>query len=87
VLAHYEKVRDIVLPTLGPERRATYSPFLPISRKTGVVLQVPILEWDGEARHRVFEEDGKKEELSVTGRQRQTAMESGLGDALAGARR
>ena len=28
VLRHYEKVRDVVLPTLGPERRATYSPFL-----------------------------------------------------------
>src|SRR5437870_12510982 len=26
VLENYEKVRDIVLPTLGPERRATYSP-------------------------------------------------------------
>jgi len=25
VLANYEKVRDIFLPTLGPERRATYS--------------------------------------------------------------
>jgi len=67
VLAHYEKVRDIVLPTLGPERRATYSPFLPISRKTGVVLQVPILEWDAKRGTVVFEEDGKKEELSVTG--------------------
>ena len=31
MLAHYEKVRDIVLPTLGADRRATYSPFLPIS--------------------------------------------------------
>ena len=29
MLRHYEKVRDVVLPTLGPERRATYSPFLP----------------------------------------------------------
>jgi len=67
VLAHYEKVRDIVLPTLGPERRATYSPFLPISQKTGVVLQVPILEWDAKRGTVVFEEDGKKEELPVTG--------------------
>jgi len=29
VLAHYTAVMDIVLPTLGAERRATYSPFLP----------------------------------------------------------
>ena len=67
VLAHYEKVRDIVLPTLGPERRATYSPFLPISTKTGVVLQVPILEWDAGRGTIVYEEDGKKEETVVTG--------------------
>jgi lysyl-tRNA synthetase class 1 len=67
VLANYEKVRDIVLPTLGPERRATYSPFLPISPKTGVVLQVPILEWDAGRGTIVFEEDGKKEKLPVTG--------------------
>src|SRR5271166_2843954 len=37
VLANYEKVRDIVLPTLGPERRATYSPFLPLCPRTGRV--------------------------------------------------
>jgi lysyl-tRNA synthetase, class I len=67
VLARYEKVRDIVLPTLGPERRATYSPFLPISQKKGVVLQAPILEWDAKRGTIVFEEDGKKEELPVTG--------------------
>src|SRR3954471_8101266 len=32
VLKHYERVRDTVLPTLGPERRETYSPFLPVSQ-------------------------------------------------------
>src|SRR6185436_13466746 len=44
MLAAYDKVMDIILPTLGPERRATYSPFLPISPRTGVVLQVPMIE-------------------------------------------
>src|ERR1700754_3305726 len=29
MLAAYDKVMDIILPTLGPDRRATYSPFLP----------------------------------------------------------
>ena len=67
VLANYEKVRDIVMPTLGPERRATYSPFLPISKKSGMVLQVPILEWDARRGTIVFEEDGSKEETLVTG--------------------
>src|SRR5437763_2525369 len=34
VLANYEAVRDVVMPTLGPERRATYSPFLPVCPRT-----------------------------------------------------
>ena len=42
LLEVYDKVMEIILPTLGPERRATYSPFLPISERTGIVLQVPI---------------------------------------------
>ncbi len=67
VLKHYEKVRDVVLPTLGPERRATYSPFLPVSPRTGVVLQVPVLEWNVEAGTIVYEDEGKKYETPVTG--------------------
>jgi lysyl-tRNA synthetase class 1 len=43
MLAAYDKVMEIILPTLGPERRATYSPFLPISERTGIVLQVPMI--------------------------------------------
>ena len=43
---HYDAIRDVILPTLGPERRATYSPFLPISPTTGKVLQVPIVDRD-----------------------------------------
>ena len=44
VLERHDAIRAVVLPTLGPERRATYSPILPISPKTGRVLQVPIEE-------------------------------------------
>src|SRR5262249_25057691 len=44
MLEVYDKVMDIILPTLGPERRATYSPFLPISPASGKVLQVRVLE-------------------------------------------
>ena len=44
MLAVYDKVMDIILPTLGPERRATYSPFLPVSPTSGKVLQVPMIE-------------------------------------------
>jgi lysyl-tRNA synthetase class 1 len=67
ILANYEKVRDIVLPTLGPERRATYSPFLPLSPHTGRVLQVPVTEWNSGRGTIVYEEEGRREEVPVTG--------------------
>jgi lysyl-tRNA synthetase class 1 len=67
MLANYERVRDLVLPTLGPERRATYSPFLPISPRTGHVLQVPVSEWNAQRGTIVYEEEGRREEVPVTG--------------------
>ncbi|EAU42812.1 lysyl-tRNA synthetase [Fulvimarina pelagi HTCC2506] len=44
MLAVYDDVMEIILPTLGPERRETYSPFLPVHPVTGVVLQVPMVD-------------------------------------------
>ncbi|HKD22571.1 MAG TPA: lysine--tRNA ligase [Rhizomicrobium sp.] len=67
ILAHYEQVRDIVLPTLGADRRATYSPFLPLCPRTGRVLQVPVVEWNKTTGSIVYEEDGRKTEVPVTG--------------------
>jgi lysyl-tRNA synthetase class 1 len=68
VLELYDQVNAIILPTLGPDRRATYSPFLPLSPKTGRVLQVPILERNLKAGTIVFEdEDGTRTETPVTG--------------------
>ena len=67
VLTHYEKVRDVVLPTLGAERRATYSPFLPVSPRNGHVLQVPIVEWNVARGTVVYEDDGERVEVPVTG--------------------
>ncbi len=68
VLARYDEVMRVILPTLGPERRATYSPFLPISPKTGRVLQVPLIARDVDAGTIAFEdEDGTKVETEVTG--------------------
>jgi lysyl-tRNA synthetase class 1 len=47
----YQEIMDVMLPTLGEERRATYSPFLPIHPETGHVLYVPMKSVDGkEAR-------------------------------------
>src|SRR3546814_8034698 len=37
VLRHYDEVKNVVLPTLGPERRQTYSPFLPLCPRTGQI--------------------------------------------------
>lgn len=68
VLRHYDAVINVVLPTLGDERRATYSPFLPVCPETGVVLQVPVIERNVEAGTIVYQrEDGKKIETPVTG--------------------
>ncbi len=67
MLERMDKVLDIMLPTLGEDRRATYSPFLPISPSTGKVLQVPTLERNIKKGTIVFEdEDGTKHETPVT---------------------
>jgi lysyl-tRNA synthetase class 1 len=70
VLADYDRVRDIVLPTLGPERRVTYSPFLPVCPRSGRVLQVPVVEHHPARGTIVYEEeDGRRTEIPVTGGQ------------------
>lgn len=68
MLKHHEDIKGAVLPILGEERAATYSPFLPISPSTGNVLQVPILETDAENGTITYEdEDGTKITQEVTG--------------------
>ncbi|GHS92887.1 lysine--tRNA ligase [Alphaproteobacteria bacterium] len=69
VLAHYDEIMAIVLPTLRDERRATYSPFLPIHPQTQQVLQVPTVERYLEAGTIVYRDPGthKLLETPVTG--------------------
>ena len=68
ILHHYEPIRSVMLPTLGEERRKTYSPFLPLCPKTGVVLQTPILEVDPEGGTITFEDShGDRQTVPVTG--------------------
>ena len=68
VLENHQKVLDIVLPTLGSERRATYSPFLPLCPDTGRVLQVPVKEYRADSGTIVYErEDGKLIETTIAG--------------------
>ena len=68
ILAHYDAVMGIMLPTLGPERRATYSPFLPICAKTGKVLQVRVVATNQDKGTIVYEDTtGEEVETLVTG--------------------
>jgi len=46
MLEVYDQVMNIILPTIGPERQKTYSPFLPVCRRTGKVLQVAMIARD-----------------------------------------
>lgn len=64
----YQDIMDIMLPTLGAERQATYSPFLPISPTTGRVLYVPMKNVDAAKGEITFDdEDGTETTLPVTG--------------------
>ncbi|RUM98875.1 lysine--tRNA ligase [Pseudaminobacter arsenicus] len=66
--AHYDDIMAVMLPTLGEERQATYSPFLPISPKSGRVLYVPMKHVDAENGTITFDdEDGEETTLPVTG--------------------
>ncbi|RLQ89331.1 lysine--tRNA ligase [Notoacmeibacter ruber] len=66
----YRKIMDVMLPTLGEERQATYSPFLPISPKTGRVLYVPMKNVDPDAGTITFDdEEGEETTLPITGGQ------------------
>jgi len=68
VLKNYDAIMKLILPTLGDERQQTYSPFLPICRKTGKVLQVPITVLDAEKGTIVFkDEEGEEINTTVTG--------------------
>ncbi|MCH2037560.1 MAG: lysine--tRNA ligase [Rickettsiales bacterium] len=68
LLKNYQKVMDVMLPTLGKERQQTYSPFLPICQKTGKVLYVPMESVDAEKGLITYRDDeGELIESEVTG--------------------
>jgi lysyl-tRNA synthetase, class I len=66
VLARYEKVMAIMLPSLREERAQSYSPFLPISPKTGVVLQVPVVAQHANAGTITYEDPDTKERVTTS---------------------
>lgn len=65
VLRNYQKIMDIMLPTLRAERAATYSPVLPVSPRSGVVLQVPLEVVDAEGGIVRFEDEGAQVEHCI----------------------
>jgi lysyl-tRNA synthetase class 1 len=69
VLERLDKLMAIMLPSLREERAASYSPFLPVCPRTGVVLQVPIVAHDVAAGTVSYDDPETKERvtLPVTG--------------------
>jgi lysyl-tRNA synthetase class 1 len=69
VLEQYDAIMNIMLPTLGPERQATYSPFFPICPDTGRVLQAKVVERNVAAGKITYidPDSGAERETSVTG--------------------
>jgi lysyl-tRNA synthetase, class I len=67
VLQNFDAVMTVMLPSLREERAQTYSPFLPISPATGIVLQVPVVAHDAVAGTITYEDNGERVTTSVTG--------------------
>ena len=68
-LERFDKVMNIMLPSLREERAQTYSPFLPIDPQTGIVLQVPVISHDAKAGTITYEHPDTKNHVTtlVTG--------------------
>lgn len=67
-LEKFDAIMTVMLPTLGEERQATYSPFLPISPISGRVLYVPMKAVNAAAGTITFaDEDGTDVTLDVRG--------------------
>ena len=68
VLENYDDIMNVILPTLGEERRQTYSPILPVSPTNGHVLQVPMKQVNPSKGTVVFEDvNGEDVEMDVRG--------------------
>jgi len=68
-LEQYDQIMSVMMPTLGEERQQTYSPFLPICKRTGKILYVPIVNRDLEKGTITYLDPGTNEEIitPVTG--------------------
>jgi lysyl-tRNA synthetase, class I len=69
VLERHAEILAVMLPSLGAERQATYSPILPIHPRTGIVMQVRVEKLDPDAGTIAWRDpdDGTWYETPVTG--------------------
>ena len=65
ILQNYEKILEIILPTLRKDRKITYSPFLPISEQSGNVLQVKIEEYRPKSKSIIYTEPLNQKRLKL----------------------
>jgi lysyl-tRNA synthetase class 1 len=68
VLEKYDELMALMLPTLGAERQATYSPFMPIDPESGIVIDKGVEGVNKEKGTVIYQDtNGVKKEISVTG--------------------
>ncbi|MET0278454.1 MAG: lysine--tRNA ligase [Pseudorhodoplanes sp.] len=65
VLTSFDKVMAIMLPSLREERAQSYSPFLPISQTSGIVLQVPVTAHDAKSGTITYEDPDTKQSITI----------------------
>jgi lysyl-tRNA synthetase, class I len=68
VVEKYDELMELMLPTLGAERQATYSPFMPIDPESGIVIDKGV-KGVNKAKGTVIYVDskGQQKEIPVTG--------------------
>ena len=70
ILSSYDQIMKVIIPTLGEERAASYSPFMPVCPLTQKVLQVPVLNHNAETGTITYQHPTEGElETPVTGGQ------------------
>jgi lysyl-tRNA synthetase, class I len=68
VLEKYDELMALMLPSLGEERQATYSPFMPIDPESGIVIDKTVQGVNKEKGTVIYlDANGVKKEIPVTG--------------------
>ncbi len=68
VLEKYDELMALMLPTLGGERQETYSPFMPIDKESGIVIDKGVVGVNKAAGTVIYKDaNGVQKEVPVTG--------------------